>query len=416
MVGRPDIVTRHSSRLALVLALALILFHVAIHRDAGGWEAKGAIVDTVLLDHHLVEWEWAHVGRIAQLLEAQVTPFREVNTQDLYRLAGPFLMALIRPPGVGAYDAALVATMIGWLAAAWSLFLIGRRVRSASAGIAAAALAGSGTGYVAFIGNVDAHQFGYAAVTVWLGLAVAGGAFGALPFSRGWSREVGLGLALCLAGYAMEVAYPLLLFTWLYYGGKGVLAGAWRPTLGRLGVVTLSFAVPYFGFRLVAEQLLFEQVVAFNEPFDRLAGRLTVISTVGVVPWLRSLVEDTLDRWPALFPLPVTLLALVGAFAVPRRWLLWCVLSTGTIFFAVLVVKPAFRDLFLAAPGVYVLAACGADWLATGFTRRVLPRGGQRAALLQLTVTLALIAPAVALINADLWGDYWLPYMWHGRQ
>jgi len=402
--------------LALGIALALILFHVAMHRDTGGWEAKGAIVDTVLLDHHLVEWEWAHTGRIAQLLDAQVTPFREVNTQDLYRLAGPFLMALVRPPGVGAYGAALAATTLAWLGAAWSLFIIGRHMRSASAGIAAAALTATGTGYVAFIGNVDAHQFGYAAVSVWLGLAAAGGALGILPVARGWSREVGLGLALCLAGYAMEVAYPLLLFTWLYYGGRGLLAGAWHPTLMRLGVVTLSFAVPYFGFRLVAEQVLFERVEAFNEPFARLAGRLTALSTMGALPWLRSLAEDTLYRWPPLFPLPVTLLALVGAFAVSRRWLLWCALSTATIFFAVLVVKPAFRDLFLAAPGVYVLAACGADWMAAGLIRRVRPRGGQGAAVLQLAVTLALVAPAVAMINADLWGDYWLPYMWHGRQ
>ena len=86
------------------------------------------------------------------------------------------------------------------------------------------------------------------------------------------------------------------------------------------------------------------------------------------------------------------------------------------IFFAVLVVRPAFRDLYLAAPGVYVLAACGADWLAAGIRRKALPRDGRGGALLQLAITLALIAPGVVLVNADLWGDYWLPYMWHGRQ
>jgi len=53
---------------------------------------------------------------------------------------------------------------------------------------------------------------------------------------------------------------------------------------------------------------------------------------------------------------------------------------------------------------------------AAGIRRKALPRDGRGGALLQLAITLALIAPGVVLVNADLWGDYWLQYMWHGRQ
>jgi hypothetical protein len=402
-----------ATMLAMLLATVLISFHVVVHRDVGGWIAKGAPRDTSSLDGHLVEWEWEHMGRITRLLEAQVPSANQVTTQDLYRYGGPYLMALLRFPGTGIYGSAVGATMLAWLVAAFGAFALGRAAAGTGAGVVAATLVAGSPAYIAYLGNVDPHPFGYAGVAGWLALAESSGALAGGDPVLPWKKLVGLGLALCLAGLMMEVAYPLLAIAWVAYGLEGLGARRPRSVIFSLALMTLSFAVSFFGFRWVAEHLLFSEVAAFNEPFAALRGSLDALRGPGAAAWLSERWAVISFKWLAIFPLPVSVLALLGIAVLRRRWQLWCGVTIAIVVVAVALVKPAIRDLYLCFPGIYVLAAAGADWLGV----RAADLGGRfgiRPAARWLRIGVPAIAVCVTAVvtNADLWGDYWLPYMW----
>jgi hypothetical protein len=102
---------------------------------------------------------------------------------------------------------------------------------------------------------------------------------------------------------------------------------------------------------------------------------------------------------------------------VPRRWLRWSVLYVLTICTAIGLTKPATRELFLAFPPVYVLAAGGAERIGSWVVRACLPGGGPaRREWLRQLVLLGLVVAVVGVTNADLWGDYAIPFRWYQCQ
>ena len=407
---------------AACLGAALIAFHAVVHRDAGGWIAKGATLDTVALEGHLVEWEWIHVAATAGLLDPRVKMLEPMSTQDAFRFIPGLAVGALRAPAGSTYTAALVATLLAWGAAtaavagvarvAWLRPTVHGERHSTFALFAGVVLMAQGAGYVAFLGNVDAHQFGYAAVALVCGAWLCFRPDERAPDHTLTWRGVATGLTLCLAGYALEIAYPLLLSSWLLLG-----AAAWRRdlTLGQAVlqsvVVTLAFGVPYLAFQAVMRTTLGPNLVALNDPTLQLIANLTAVRDQGPPAWLAGRLSGLAERWPAAFPLPVSALALVGLGAIPRRWLVWAILVVLPMLAALLVTKFLVRTLYLIHSPVYVLAAAGAAWLAE--------RAGRLAPQLPwlpAAVLTALLLAVSLVTNADLWGDYHIPTWWWGIQ
>jgi hypothetical protein len=405
---------------AAVLVLVLIAGHLALHRNEGGWQAKGHIRDTLTMEGHLVEWEWFHVGETIVLLDAQGNPPAQIASQNLYRLAGAYLTALLRKPLGSVYWGSVASTVVFWLIAAWALYGLTRLMTGSSdAAVVAAVLAGTAPGFIGYLGNVDPHPAGYAAVAVWLLLVERWQLLDTKSdLAQTWPQPIFAGLLLCLAGYTIEVAYPLLLFAWLYYGLRGAREAAGvNRILGKLAVLTVAFVLPYTGFRLLANYALFEEVVALNDPVSALRGNGPLILEQGIVGWVVAKWVDLPERWLAAFPAGLSLLALLGAATISRRWLLWAVCFTASFVTAILLAKPATRTLFLVYPAMYVLAAGGMLYLSSWLSRQT---AMAHAPAFRLWLGRLLLALMVALVvvttNADLWGDYRIPIRWYGTQ
>jgi hypothetical protein len=406
------------------LAVALLVgFHLVVHQDEGGWVAKVGWQGTSTVDGHLVEWEWIHVGETVALVDGEPGAPRVISSQNLYRFVGGYVLALLREPAGGFYAGAVAAHVVAWIGAAWALYTLGTLAGgSARTGALAAAFTATGPGFVGYLGQVDAHPFGYAAVAIYLALVERLGVFRAPEDDgRGWLRAVCAGLALAVAAYTMEIGLPLLGFLWLFYGAEAVVRrqGVVRR-LGELAALTAAFFVPYLGFQVLAEGLIFERVEAFNHPLARLSGAVGELRSAGLGAWIVARAEPVVTRWGSVYPPLVSVLAVVGAWVVPRRWLWWAIAYVLTVCTAIALTKPATRELFLAFPPVYVLAAGGAERVGTWVARVCLPGGGparvaQREWLRRL-VLLGVVVAVVGVTNADLWGDYAIPFRWYQCQ
>lgn len=414
---------------AVLLTLVLVLFHLLVHRDERSWQAKGAIQDTLTFEGHLLEWEWVHVGETVHLFDGVAPQAARVSTQNLYRMLGAYVMSIARKTLGGIYGAALASTVIFWLVAAAAVYGL-VKLASGSSGTAmlGAALAGTAPGFVGYLANVDPHPAGYVSVAAWLYAVERWEVLEPSPsperrqFSDR-SGPVAAGLTLCIASFALEIAYPLLLAVWVLY-----LARALRPggsvvsTLLRLMLMTVVFGAGHFGFRLLAERVLLEQVIALNEPHAAVGATLTRIREGGLLAWITGHWPYQPQRWLAAFPPMVSVTALVGWFSVSSRWRWWATVVTASFVAAVLVTKPATRTLYLTYPAVYVLAACGMARLGQLAASRLSPATTTATSALsihrqvQWTVAGALVAAAIVTTNADLWGDYSIPVRWYGSQ
>jgi hypothetical protein len=403
------------------LAVALLVgLHLLLHQDEGGWVAKVGWQGTSTVDGHLVEWEWIHVGETVAVVDGEPGAPRVISSQNLYRFGGGYLLALLREPLGGFYAGAVAAHVLAWIGAAWALYTLGTLAGgTARVGVLAAAFTATGPGFVGYLGQVDAHPFGYAAAAIYLALVERTGVFRApAGDARRWLRAACAGLTLAVAAYTMEIGLPLLLFLWLFYGSEAL----WRrqgvaARIGQLAALTAAFLVPYLGFQVLAERLVFERVDVFNHPLARLGDAFAALRVQGPATWVVGRAEPVVTRWLSVYPPLVSALALVGAAAVPRRWLWWAVLYVSTICTAIALTKPATRELFLAFPPVYVLAAVGAERTGSWVVRVCLP-GGRAAGREwpRRVVLLGLILAVVAVTNADLWGDYAIPLRWYQCQ
>lgn len=402
---------------AALLSLALILLQLAVHQGERSWVAKGALYDTALLEGHFVEWEWIHVGETVALIEGRSRGHQDISSQNMYRFAGAYAISLARPLLGGLYVPAVASIVLFWLAAVWAIYTLGRLASgSAEVGVAGAVMAASAPGFVAFFNNVDAHPVAYAGVGLWLAVVERLRAFDSeTPLSSTWLRSIWAGLLLAAVGFTMEVAYPLLLFVWLFYVLEGIYRRLMAKALVQLALLTAAFAFAYFGFRILVEHVLLIQVVAFNEPFTRIATQVGLITShhLSLSGWLDAQTKGLAVRWLPAFPLAISLLAIVGALSVPRRWLGWSVILVGSFGAALIVTKVAIRELPLVYPAVYLLAAAGAGRTAQVVAWWCAPAGDPLVRTrIRYIVLGMLVALVVATVNADLWGNYSLPVLW----
>ena len=407
--------TRRSATIGGVFTAALIIAQVALRQDERLWVARGSLPETASVDGHLVEYEAYHVGETVNLVAGLHAP-TQISSQNAYRFVPGFAIALFRPLAGSTYAGGLVATAVGWAIAAASLAALASvALRSHAAAGAAAGLTALGAGFVAFTGNIDAHQFGYVGVAGALGLheVLRARARRERPGSAAPAHALLAGAGLCAAAYTMEVALPLIAFLWLFHGVSGLTSRSAGWHIRWLGLVTLGFAAPYLGFRLALEQLLGMSVVDFNAPGQRLALAANDALRSGLPNWALERTGNVLLKLPATYTPPVLVLALVGIFCLPRFWAAWSLALFAVMTGAIGIVKPLVRDLYLAYPAVYLPAAAACAWLSGRLGRRVGARLGARpgrwAAALALGLLLGLVAAAT---NADLLGDYTLPLWW----
>jgi hypothetical protein len=373
---------------------------------------------------HLLEWEWVHVGETVQLFDGASAPPATISSQNLYRMLGAYAISAMRKPLGGIYPAALGSTVLFWVAAAAAVFGLTKLVTgSQEVAVLAAALAGTAPGFVGYLANVDPHPAGYAAVAVWLFAVERWSLIDAAPArpwrdASPWSGPILAGLLLCVASFALEVAYPLLLAAWVFYGLR-TLRGSSSvvAALSRLALMTVVFGAGHYGFKLLAERALFEQVIAMNEPHTALGGSLARIRDDGFFGWLAAQWPHQPLRWLAAFPPLVTACAVVGWCSVSTRWRVWSATVVGSFLAAVLVTKPATRTMYLSYPAVYVLAAYGMARLGQVAAARLpIASAATINRHVQWAIASALLIAAVATTNADLWGDYSIPVRWYGTQ
>jgi hypothetical protein len=288
--------------------------------------------------------------------------------------------------------------------------------------VAAATIAASGAGFVGYVGQVDAHPFGWSAVAVWLALMGKLALGQPLDFvSPRVARAIAAGLTLCVAAFTIEVGYPLLLFLWLSTGIEALWAarkaGERRdllPTFGSLVLASLAFIVPFVAFEQLAERLVFLRVTAANDVPGMLRDALGAIRVVGPDAWGMSRLGSLASEWPYAFPWPVTLLFLVGMAVVPPRWAWRAVALTASFATALALTRVFPRDIYLIAGLVYSIAAAGAVRLSTAAARVARSAAGPELAPLVRFATLGfLLVVLIATQNADLWGDFTLARAWH---
>ena len=418
---------------------------MAVHQDEGGWVAKATWHDETVLDGHLVEWEWLDVRQTAALLSSQDDAPSGLGTQNAYRVLGAYVTSLLRQPLGTFYRAALAAHLAAWCVACAAVFGLARLAalpNHASAGTAAVVAAGltaTAPGFIGYLGQVDPHPYAYAAAAAWLLLLERlwhAPVPPAVAPPRYWARPILAGLALCLAGYSMEIAYPLLLIMWLMYGGRALFAQCQARSsaetsdaphllrrIGWLATATGAFLLPYVAYRILVERALGLHVVAVNEPFTQLSGNLASIADGGLIPWAQSRIAGVAARWLVAFPVPVAVLAIVGMAVINRRWLGWAVAVVAVFTTAIALTKPTVRELYLVYPAVYVLAAHGAVRIGGWAAGSIAPApiaGPPHARRARAAALIALVAVQLGIVlaatNADLWGDYWLPFGWYRIQ
>src|SRR5581483_4742980 len=103
------------------------------------------------------------------------------------------------------------------------------------------------------------------------------------------------------ASYTLDVAYPLLLFAWLFYSLEGARHGAATRALAQLSLLTGAFAAVYFGFRFLVEYMLHIHVgvsAASNDPFARIQEQLRSLGAHGWGGWAAEQLRALAMRWP----------------------------------------------------------------------------------------------------------------------
>gem|GEM_PF-2887824 len=403
---------------AAVLSLVLVLLQLAIHQDERSWVARGALYDTALLEGHFVQWEWFHVGETVALIEGRSRGHQDISSQNMYRFAGAYAISLARPLLGGLYVPTVASIVLFWLAAVWAIYALAHDATgSSAAAVAGGVMIASAPGFIAYFSNVDAHLPAYAAVAVWLAAMERLQIFREGPSpSSVWLRPIWAGLALAGVGYTLDVAYPLLLFTWLFYGLESPRHSLIARVLAQLALLTMVFALVFFGFRFLVERVLLIHVVssaASNEPFARVQEQLLSIRAQGAVRWAAEQLGSLALRWFPAFPPPVSLLAAAGLFSVPRRWLLWALELLGSFAIALSLTKVALRELPLVSSAIYLLAAAGAGRIAQVVAWWCAPAGDPLvSARIRYIVLGALVTLVIVTVNADLWGNYSLPVLW----
>ena len=396
------------------------------------WVARTGGTSATVIAGRALEWEWIDVGQSTLFVEGNpgCCNERTLTDQNAARMTPGLAVSVMASWLRDVWWAALFLTWVLWLATAWGVHaLVSQSLCSplrvegvgASAGmLVSGAFVVTSPGFLAFVGSIDAHQFGYAGAVLGVLLVTLSGtspkATQGSDITVPSSIIVGLGLFLCDG--TMQLGVPLLCLSWVlaFYdwigsGGKGFFF-----LLLRSGSVTLTYAVAQAVWAIVARAgspgfllrhneasgYLQEVLASGMTSFFEISGRLHVAGLA-----LTDVFGGTLIA-----------LALVGWVAAPLRVKVWAGMWVALIVAATLLTRLAPRTIYMVFPAVYVLAGLSFArmmdllmWMAGTVRWRQVAAGTVGA-----IVTAWTIAPTVVARFGFLWGDLrvsalWWPYM-----
>ena len=391
-------------RSVLWLAVAaLTLAGTLLRAGEGTWVWRADIGAAGIVGGVPMEWEWIDVAQSAWLFEGNPRWLdREwglMMGQNLIRFLPGAAVSLAGAWAGSAWNGALLLTWLCWLAACagtHQLYLkIAGEGERAGAAISALLTAAS-PGFSAFAGNIDAHQFGYAAAPLAL-----------LALPR-WGTAAGA--AVFLANATLELGAPLLAMVWLYHVPREAWGRRWSRAARRALYVTAVFLGLQAAWWGLAHVVTLGQVVTYNEGLALVADKVT---GEGLDTAPLDLARRTLAATANAFGGPAVIGGLAGLAFLPRRGRLWVALWTGLVLGVAILTRGHPRIIFLAFPAVYVAAAACVDGVGMWLARWV-PAAGARV-LVRYAVALFAVGWALRFGFGDVLGDLSLVRAWWHR-
>jgi hypothetical protein len=416
----------------------------------GTWAWRAGSSSAFVYGGVAIEWEWVDVAQSAWFAEGDPRWEGRLSTslkgQNVVRFVPGLAVSWLGVWTREAWRAAVLLTWACWLSAAAATYGLCRLLlpdvaRGRRVGAIAAALVALGPGFSAFVGDVDAHPFGYAAAPLAL-----------LALERAWAGPAGgragdrlgapwlLGGVIFLANGSLELGPPLLAMVWILYvvSDSGLSAGRLRERARWAAGVSATYIGLQAGWWAIANVAALGTVQGYNEGLPlileswRALGR--GLPDRQVVTGIGFLTADGLVRE---FTPPVAWLFLPGLAVLPRRSALWAILWVALVVAASLATRNFGRVHYLAHPAVYVASAAAAErlgellaglilWSASrsprpgqahqgipGRLARVTRRGRVRIASAVRWAVPALLLYAVGrTVLADLAGDLTMVHQW----
>jgi hypothetical protein len=425
--------SRDRVRSVLVAASVALIVVVSVVTRAGAgtwsWRADGG---AAIFDGVPMHWEWIDVADPAWFLE------RDTRwTERSYNLLSDRLSRFVAPLSItiagawigNAWRAAVALTLACWLVAAVATYqlahrLVGQHARGRRVAEVAAVLVALSPGFSAYVGNIEARPFAYAAVPLaLLSLERAWqhrlAAIGPTPHTRFGtdlsSHPVVVGAALFLANGTLEIGPPLLLLLYLFYVLPALSFG-WtylRKQARWAGEITLSYVV-LSGTWWALSRVAALGRVGMSEDNDAWHKLLKTVTAGDFTIWdlTARLWNIEVNMFPA-FTGPVLLLLVPGLFFLPRRVAMWAIAWIGIVVASIVLTRYYPRTIYLAYPAMYVAAAAAVEGAGHGSVTRGLPGAP---ALARAVVSIAPLAVLVLLVGArvfaDLSGDLSLARLW----
>ena len=397
------------------------------------------------------------------------------------RVAYTFLVSLvsgIAGLAAGVYGAYVVINLVAWWAASMALYDVATHARrSWWAGLLAGVLTAGGLGFTFVAGAAMSPAAGFAAAALipWVMWRL-----GALTPGTSRANDLTTAALAGSAGLLNSLTPTFLLFTLLWRAGRSelhrlvvwaavallitvtwgrlldvVIAGDAAPARVAVALAPLVLLVPCLAmFRLprraaewlvgstataavvigvlavalapqVVDSLISQLLTNLQLPEyailqRRQAAPLTALSWWTTVDAYRA--GGFGEHFPAAFPSLLCALAVVGLIGLPARWARWAgAIIASAAFTAVgmntLTGNAHPRLMYLAFPGIYLLAASGLMTIGHVIAPRTTDAtGGPGTALrrgLAVAVVIALLVVAVAPSYAGLWGDWSYAHRFH---
>lgn len=379
----------------------------------------------------ILEWEWIDVGQSALTLEGNVgcCTTRTLTDQNAARMVPGLGVSIVSAWLRDSWWAALVLTGAAWLVVTWLVALLvqaashseGTSLRGALGAMTSCALAMTSPGFLAFVGNIDAHQFGYLGAMV--GISVVTKPFGLaaapIPDSRTLvpvvSPPVLVALGLFVCDGTLQLGMPLLALLWVVAVGEtvaGGLRGA-RASGRYLTMTTSVYLVLQLGWALVSRAA----GPGFLLPHNEASTYIRSLLDVGLVPTafeLSGRIQVAGQAIIDVFGSALLGIAALGWVVVPWRVKVWSGTWVALIVGATLVTRLAPRTIYLVFPSVYVLAGVAVAW-SLEVVRRILGSGWWRERVAAVAVggaTAWLLVPTLLLRLGFLWGDLRVSALW----
>lgn len=422
----PAVKPRLTVGLMVGLAVALVVV-MGVGTRAGdaqwAWRAGGG---ARLFDGVPMHWEWIDVADAAWFLENDAR-----WTDRAYDLLSDRLARFVAPLSISvagawlgtAWRGAVFLTLVCWLIAAAATYqltaqLFEHTVRGRRVGGIAALLVSLSPGFTAYVGNIEARPFVYAAVPLaLLALARAGELRRApgpvLPDGDRRSHPLVIAGVIFLANGTMEIGPPLLLLLYLVYvlpagrAGPGQLARQIRWA----GVITLGYALLSVLWLALARVAALGRVGVSedNDAWHKLVKTI-VAGDLTVGDFTARLWNIEVNAFPA-FTDPVLLLLLPGLLLLPRRVAGWAIAWIGTVVAAIVFTRYYPRTIYFAYPAVYIAAAAAVEAVGRALAGRLAPGGAARA-VVSVVPAAVLMVMVGARVFADLSGDLSLARLW----